>query len=608
MSEHNKSQYLNREKTEKDRRSGIKRAIIGGVLFVFLTIGYAAIFIEEGPVVISGVDNIAGTLMFLMVVILILTPPFLLFINGFRKLLYTGRAVKYADIFAGDEDGYLLYSDAAEAMCTSVARVGKDMQELLRRCYFNRVQITEGDPACILLAGHDRNQWNPACYLNEGQLVGEKSSSTVLIVCTGLFIVSFIIMLPMFVVMTVKNRDADTIAFMLGNLAMYGALAYVAIRAIQNKASIKRAGLYNQCMEESPETKIPLRDLADRAGTSTGKVLKDLRWLFGKQIMRDCRLDMRDEVIQLSDIQNGSAAFAALECPGCGMSNTVRVGRVGKCRYCGRFLAAPLNKSAVGMPEPAYIRYSKPRTFTNDAMQAKLRQRRNIYYIVSFFLLMESVIMLVIQWENGVHLLISISPALLIFLGLGLWLGHKGRRISRSLELSGICDYLFSQSRTATITLDDIVGQSGINYRVAKARIADLFKLELLTNCHQKDGTIVLTDLAHTEQAYIRTKCKNCGADVTMKRGFVSVCHYCGSFIDENGITHSKTDGETTVVLLSAGSNKGAVISYLHDLTSMSIHEIEGLLSALPADVVKTGTFGAARIRRDLQELGAEVE
>ena len=124
MSEHNKSQYLNREKIEKDRRSGIKRAIIGGVLFVFLAIGYAAIFIEEGPVVISGVDNIAGTLMFLMVVILILTPPFLLFINGFRKLLYTGRAVKYADIFAGDEDGYLLFSDAAEAMRTSVARVG----------------------------------------------------------------------------------------------------------------------------------------------------------------------------------------------------------------------------------------------------------------------------------------------------------------------------------------------------------------------------------------------------------------------------------------------------------------------------------------------------
>ena len=122
MSEHNKSQYLNQEKIEQDRRSGRKRTIIGGFLFVFLTIGYTEIFLEQGPAVIVGVDNIAGTLSFLMIVIVILTPPFLLFINGFRKLMYTGRAVKYADIFAGVEDGLILYSDAAAAMRTSDAR------------------------------------------------------------------------------------------------------------------------------------------------------------------------------------------------------------------------------------------------------------------------------------------------------------------------------------------------------------------------------------------------------------------------------------------------------------------------------------------------------
>ena len=93
-----------------------------------------------------------------------------------------------------------------------------------------------------------------------------------------------------------------------------------------------------------------------------------------------------------------------------------------------------------------------------------------------------------------------------------------------------------------------------------------------------------------------------------MKKGFVSVCRYCGAFIDEQGIMHDKTGKETSVVLLSAGSNKGAVIAYLQELTGMSVNEIEEILSALPETVVRTGPYAASIIREQLERLGAEVE
>ena len=83
-----------------------------------------------------------------------------------------------------------------------------------------------------------------------------------LTVSSGIFVIGFLTILPMMVVMTIENKDRGEAAFLLSSMIMYGAMALVGIRALRNRSTLKRTGLYNQYMEECPETEITMQALA----------------------------------------------------------------------------------------------------------------------------------------------------------------------------------------------------------------------------------------------------------------------------------------------------------------------------------------------------------
>ena len=133
MTENNIQMYLNQEAVQKARSSGLRRAVIGGILLFLFLSGSVRMFMEIGTAAFSDANNIAGTMVVLMVILLILTPLYLLFRNGLRKRIYAGRAARYAEVFAAEESGYLLLSDIAWKLHIPEERVLRDIKALLRR-------------------------------------------------------------------------------------------------------------------------------------------------------------------------------------------------------------------------------------------------------------------------------------------------------------------------------------------------------------------------------------------------------------------------------------------------------------------------------------------
>ena len=382
--------FINEENIRKTRSSAIRRTVVAAVFLLFNGTGYLGILLDVGGAAFSDAVNIAGTMVFLMVVALIMTPFVLLLLSGLRRRRYAGRAEQYGRLFAEDEDGYLLYSEAAERLSVSAGQVADDVKELLRRQLIQNVQYMDGTPGCILLTDGHTHKWHSAYYYSEPDAVSEGYRQFLGILSAAVFLVSFLVYAPMYAVMAVKNASSPYYIFFLTGLAVSLLLAFIILQSVRHRATLKRLGFYNQVMEESPEADVLVTALAERASVSPGQAEKDLRWLFGKRILRDCRMDRTKEpAVLLSDVSRGMAVFAALDCPGCGSTSRIRAGRAGKCRYCGRFLTAPMKGSISkamysGIPgklEALYDqwktagRYTEPGSFTDTARQEAVLRR-----------------------------------------------------------------------------------------------------------------------------------------------------------------------------------------------------------------------------------------
>lgn len=98
-----------------------------------------------------------------------------------------------------------------------------------------------------------------------------------------------------------------------------------------------------------------------------------------------------------------------------------------------------------------------------------------------------------------------------------------------------------------------------------------------------------------------------------MKRGLVTVCPYCGSYLDDNGaLEGSGISGvgkaKSIVTIHDLGMNRAQVMSYLKELTRMPLKDLLTITDSLPAEVAKTTPAGAEKIELKLREMGASVE
>lgn len=262
--------------------------------------------------------------------------------------------------------------------------------------------------------------------------------------------------------------------------------------------------------------------------------------------------------VRLSDIQNGSAMFSALDCPGCGSTAKVRTGRIGKCGF-GGFV------TVVGV--------------FNATLLFSLGDDLNMALQTTGFLLA-----------------VGILPLLL------------GKYYSSALRLTELCSPLLGQWQALSITWGEIANSIGWKEKVVKKTFSRLFAWKVMKCCQAQESGLFLADPAHQAPAFIRTTCKNCGAEIRIKRGFVSVCRFCGSYLDEQGISHKKTGDGEPVVLTYIGPNRGAVLACLHGMLGMSLPEIEELIALTPVTIARTTSKGAEIIREELRRLGADAE
>ncbi len=613
--ENNHSAYIQPDAIKKARSSGMRRTVIGGICLAFLGLGYLGMFLDVGSAAFSDASNIAGSMMFMMIIALILAPFAALLVSGVRRLRNARRAVTYAELFEQDEDGYLLYSEVAEHLKIPESRVPEDIKELIRRKYICCVSYADGDPGCILLTGREDRRWHEAYYVSEEGVMAARSQANALTVLGAMFGISIVITLPAMFVMTMESNDSGDALYAMMNLAMLAGFGWMLLLARRNRACLKRSGIYNQYMEESAQADVPLAQMAEKAGVSTGTTEKDIKWLFNKRVLHDCRPNLSGTPsILLADVNNGTAAFAALNCPGCGSTARIRVGRTGKCGYCGRFLTAPMTGGGVGGAVHAGSTRragAAPGLFLDEGGMQKIQSKMMLRYFIGGFLMAETVVTLffiVSGFSSDPAGLAGIFMTAATFAIPGVWLILRGRRFARALRLATVCDPLFGQSSEASLSHAKIAASIGWQETAVKKTLTDIFRWDMMDNCLADGDRVILTDRSHMRSAYIHTECKHCGAALTIKRGFVSVCRFCGAFVDENGVTHVKEGIESEVILTDIGPNRGAVISYLRDLTGMSLPEVEELIGSVPVTVVKTGRLGAQRIRAELARLGAVTE
>ena len=140
-----------------------------------------------------------------------------------------------------------------------------------------------------------------------------------------------------------------------------------------------------------------------------------------------------------------------------------------------------------------------------------------------------------------------------------------------------------------------------------KRIIRSLKRKKILQQCTFDGSTLTLTDALHRENGFYTAACPNCGAGIRMKHGQVSVCSFCGSYLDRAGNVRG-SGREAVVTLYDVGVNAAQVLHYLKDLTHMTTGELLQLTDDLPAEVVYTTADGAEQIKGELVRLGANAE
>lgn len=612
----NKAKYLNENTVRKSRRNGIIMLAIGGPVFILFLITYVQIMIEVFGKTAINFNEIMGALTFIMIVILILAPFFLLARGGLRRIILTSRAVKFNALFEADDDGLVPADEIAQKLKMRKESIADQIGEMLKRKYLKNVRIMEADPPLVLLTDGVIEKWHDAYYLNERVLFDEKVNAVLGTAVLGMFVVSIMVYLPIFVLIALEDR------FPLFGLLIWMimfALLFWGFFAINKKRKVlKRASAYNQVLEGCEQSEMQVSDLAQKAKVREDTALKDIKFLLQNDILKGCSLDLSHKPsVVLADVRLGSAVFAAVNCPHCGSTSKIRSGRAAKCPYCGNFITAPEDKPAVlkalnrNSAMRAYQRalpQSGQYEFLNEDRRKKVQERAQLYTIAGGFILMMVVtiigILLSFGISEGIGPLIWTAVFILVGGFVGWKLFYEGLMQLRARKYAMTAAKLFAITPYRELGTEDITAITGLKGTDLLKRI---FRHGFMKNCSLTDGKVILKDKAHADSAYVRNDCPHCGAEMMIKKGVVKVCSWCGSYVDEKGVMHIVNTRNKKVTLNDTGENKGAVIAYVNDLTGLSGVQMEELVHSLPAEIALTDESGADAIRESLEGLGASV-
>ena len=291
----------------------------------------------------------------------------------------------------------------------------------------------------------------------------------------------------------------------------YFFLALLAAKSLYELRRLRHLEDYGKVMEDSREAEIPLEILAEKAGVSTQRAMKDLRWLFKKNLMEYCSLilDEKPRVV-LTDILLDIFLIENTFCTDCSYVPT-QIGPEGTviCPECGRIYASMRKKNNEN-PVSAFAGV-KAYVWNNWYLWEFLNIRRtelikNITSamfaagIILTALLTTSIFLVATLVYNDVTIdysLIShdtitliivrfliayavfISPLLLCWL------------LRQAVELAVRCNPYLIQTNSSRISCETIASMMGWTVSKTKKIMRLCFVLKLMDYCSWQDGSIV---------------------------------------------------------------------------------------------------------------------
>lgn len=105
-----------------------------------------------------------------------------------------------------------------------------------------------------------------------------------------------------------------------------------------HKASLVRR--YDAIFMHDNDGTVTINELAKQTGKPTHKIIKELEYLFGKGMFRDCTLQTGGiPCVILMGREGSRTKFIEVVCENCGGVTRIRAGTTGKCEYCGKAIS-----------------------------------------------------------------------------------------------------------------------------------------------------------------------------------------------------------------------------------------------------------------------------
>ena len=528
--------------------------------------------------------------------------PFVLlsvpFFRGIRALFFIRMIRRYAAFWEEDEDGFIYLTDMKNRFHRPLFLIKRQIRFMLKKKALNEVQLEE-TLGLVLLGGQFEGKWRAPVYLNERKIEEVRKSFTAWLFFSLLFIYYFL------AVGYVMAQDYPI--FVAGGIA--GALLAF-LYCEYERQILKRCAVYNKVFEGLEDDRISLSDVAKQVkGIHPWRIEKDLRWAIARGCIRHCYVNSATKTVELSDIQGGYAAYAALTCTHCGRSQKIRFGRIGQCEYCSSMIAAPTT-TVRPLIDAKYVDYGSVKDFLDDEKVKKRNNAAGVLFAIAGFLAFTLLLYFALMQDSGYE---GWGSMVLVFGVPGLACLLAGLSVRSRTKYGVLLANLFPQVDEQAISLEELAQRSGATVQQTKDVVQRFSNSGLLLKCMVEEGHVKLLDEAHKKKAYYQGACPNCGGEIRLKRGLVTVCPYCGSYLDDNGALEGSGAGrvgqaKSIVIIHDLGMNKAQVMSYLKELTRMPLKDLLTIADSLPAEVAKTTPAGAEKIELKLREMGASVE
>lgn len=260
------------------------------------------------------------------------TAFFCIFLLGIRNMLLIGRANRFNSLFMGSQSGALKLSVLSVTLGMPPYRCRKRFDSAVRQGLLVNCHLElQGEPTVML-----HGKPSGVNYLVRRKTIGMHLLAVLLIGFSGFLLILFIFSLVEKLTGASDFSEDDTGIWLGIGIISSG----IMLLGLWIRDQIGRAYRFSSFFSDDADGIVPLRTTAAVLGLPMHKLAREFDALVRRGYLCNCHLAAAPEpqIVLHNGAANVRERFIAVSCPGCGASNTFKVGFIGKCRFCGRHI------------------------------------------------------------------------------------------------------------------------------------------------------------------------------------------------------------------------------------------------------------------------------